>query len=582
MLMTSSHRQGFIVPRSALPIQLNETEALTLHSQIAALLKTQPDATALIFITHEGEQTLSTREFFENAARYAHALQQSGVRPGELVVLVLQHSLEVLYSFWGAIMLGAVPSIFPFLSEKLHPECYFDSVQKLIARSGVRAVITYADLKTPLEQILLGVEGLLPLLLVEELQPGGNSAEFLASISVQPDQTAFLQHSSGTTGLQKGVMLSHRAVINQLASYSAAIQLQPDDIICSWLPLYHDMGLIAGFILPMMQGIPLVLMSPFHWVRAPQILLQAIHKHAGTLCWLPNFAYNLMAQRIPDEQLAGIELSHVRAFINCSEPVRYESHQVFYQRYAPYGLRETALTTCYAMAENTFAVTQSQLDRPLVVEKVDRQAFQEDGKAILSNEESALAMVSCGTPIPNVEVQVVDEKGHLVAERTVGEIILRGDSMLSGYYELPDETQKALRGGWYFTGDLGYLAQGELFVSGRKKDLIIVGGKNIYPQDVEATVNEIEGVKAGRTVAFGVFNDKLGTEDVGVVAEIVDQSDETRGRIQREIRRRVVEALDINARFVHLVEPTWLIKTSSGKIARSANREKFMREIKLI
>ncbi len=551
----------------------------TLNQRIQYLLETQPDAKVLVFISQDDEQVFSTHEFFQQAAQYAHALRQIGVQPGDLVVLVLEHSLDVLFSFWGAIMMGAVPSIFPFLTEKLHPDRYFDSVQKLVARSGVRAVITYAALKEALDSALGDIDGLLPLLLAEELEPSDQAPEMA---DPNPDNTAFLQHSSGTTGLQKGVMLSHRAVMNQIECYSTAMQLRNDDVVCSWLPLYHDMGLIAGFIMPIVQGIPLVLMSPFHWVRAPHTLLHSIQRHQGTLCWLPNFAYNMMALRVRPNQLEGLDLRSMRAFVNCSEPVRADSHHVFYEKFAPHGLREAALTTCYAMAENTFAVTQSEVNEPVRVEHIDRTLFQEQRRAILSEDDSALAMVSCGVPIPGVEVRVVDDQGKPLPERHVGEIILRGNSMLSGYYQLPDVTIEAIRDGWYFTGDLGYLADGELYVSGRIKDLIIVGGKNIYPQDIEAIINEIEGVKRGRVVVFGVFNESLGTEDIGVVAELMENTDEARARIQREIRRRVVQTMDVNARFVHLVEQKWLIKTSSGKIARSANRDKFLVETGLM
>lgn len=558
------------------PIRLNDERVATLPLQARYLLDTQPNATALVFITPDKHEIITTSVFFEKAAQYAHALRTIGVKSGDLVVLVLPHSKDVLYSFWGAIMLGAIPSIFPFLTEKLHPDRYFESVQKLVTRSGVRAVITYAELKPALEQTLRGIENLLPLLLTEDLQPGGDPMEFLENPISSPDQTAFLQHSSGTTGLQKGVMLSHQAVINQIASYSTSIDLRIDDVVCSWLPLYHDMGLIAGFIMPIMQGIPLVLMSPFHWIRAPHILLHAIQQYSGTLCWLPNFAYNMMALRVRKQHLDGLDLSSMRAFINCSEPVRADSHDVFYERFAPHGLQHSTLTTCYAMAENTFAVTQSKIDAPLTVETVDRDAFQTEHQAILSNGYNVLKMVSCGPAIPNVEIMVVDESGHPLPERHIGEIILRSDCMLTGYYRLPEATAGAIRAGWYYTGDLGYIANGELFVSGRKKDLIIVGGKNIYPQDIEAIINEVPGIKAGRTVAFGVFNEKLGTEDIGVVAEKLDHADEN--SIQREIRQRIVQALDINVRYVHLVEQKWLIKTSSGKIARSANRDKFLLE----
>lgn len=553
----------------------------TLNVQIRRLLDYQPDATALVFITPEGEETISTAAFFQNAARYAHALRSAGVQRGDLVVLVLQHSTEVLYSFWGAIMLGAIPSIFPFLTEKLDPDRYFDSVQKLIRLEGVRAVITYPEIKPKLDELLHGIDGLLPLLLADDLIPTGNPDEFLMIPPSEADQTAFLQHSSGSTGLQKGVMLPHRSVIHQIASYSEAIQLNPNDVICSWLPLYHDMGLIAGFIMPIIQGIPLVLMSPFHWIRSPHILLNVLHQYKGTLCWLPNFAYNFLATRVRDAAIPNLDLGHMRAFVNCSEPVRAESHEAFLNRFRHYGVTEGMLTVSYAMAENTFAVTQTTINQMARVDKIDRQHLIETQRALPSAQDGAMLMVSCGIPISGVEVKVVSYDGQDLPERHVGEIALRGTSMLSGYYHQPEITAQVIRDGWYYTGDMGYIADGEVYITGRQKDLIIVGGKNIYPQDIEMIVSEIDGVKDGRTVAFGIFNEKLGTEDIVVIAEVTDADEEKRVAIQREARQRIVQATDVNARTVYLVEPMWLLKTSSGKIARTANKEKFMQEVGL-
>src|SRR5690606_33443460 len=224
---------------------------------------------------------------------------------------------------------------------------------------------------------------------------------------------------------QKGVMLSHGSVLNQIAAYSAAVRLSPDDVIVSWLPLYHDMGLITGFVLPIVQGIPPALMSRFHWVAVPQILLRAIQEYRGTICWLHNFAYSFLATRVRRYALDGLDLSCLRALIKCSEPVRHESHVAFVERYRPYGLDERALHTCYAMAENTFAVTQSDLDRPLTLDVIDRAALLEQGRAIPATDDAAtVTMVSCGVPIPNTEIRVVDAQRQDLSERHIGEIAL--------------------------------------------------------------------------------------------------------------------------------------------------------------
>jgi acyl-CoA synthetase (AMP-forming)/AMP-acid ligase II len=342
------------------------------------------------------------------------------------------------------------------------------------------------------------------------------------------------------------------------------------------------MGLIAGFVMPIVFGIPLVLISPFHWVRDPKILLWAIHRHKGTLSWLPNFAYNHCVRSIRARDLQGLDLGTWRAAINCSEPVRYDSHHLFLERFTPYGFRSSSLATCYAMAENTFAVSQSLPDRPPHIDWVHLKILHEERQAISvkPNDPGASPVVSCGIPIQGTKVAVVDGFGQPVPERHVGEIIIRGDSMLSEYYRRPDLTSQAMHHGWYFTGDMGYLADGQLFFTGRKKDLIVVGGKNIYPQDLEAIANQVPGIYLGRAVAFGLFDERLGSEGIIMVCELNGSDRHDLLQVERELRQQIVRQMDVALADLCLVERHWLIKTSSGKIARSANRDKYLRTFK--
>jgi acyl-CoA synthetase (AMP-forming)/AMP-acid ligase II len=376
--------------------------------------------------------------------------------------------------------------------------------------------------------------------------------------------------------LQKGVALSHRAIFNQVNSYARALRLDTQDGVVSWLPLYHDMGLIAGFLLPILSGIPLTLMSPFDWVRAPARLLQAASQQRATLTWLPNFAYNFLAQKVRLPELEGMDLSCLRSVINCSEPVNWKSHQMFLERYQPYGLRPAALATCYAMAENVFAVTQAGIDQPVNIDRIDAARLAQAQVAMPSNDPQALPMLSCGKPVDGTRLRVLGADGELLPERSIGEIAIQSDCMLTGYFNRPDLTRQAFLDGWYLTGDLGYLADGELYVTGRKKDLIIVGGKNIYPQDLERLAGEVPGVYPGRVAAFGIFNERLGTEEAALVAETELEGELQRQRIGDEIRQAVTRGSDIALRLVLVVERNWLLKTSSGKISRAANREKFL------
>jgi acyl-CoA synthetase (AMP-forming)/AMP-acid ligase II len=376
------------------------------------------------------------------------------------------------------------------------------------------------------------------------------------------------------------VALSHQAVLNQVECYAEVIGMTEADTVVSWLPLYHDMGLIAGFIMPILLRATLVLMSPFEWVRAPWRLLRAASDYRGTLTWLPNFAYNFCAAKIPGRELEGVDLSSLRAVINCSEPMRLSSHEAFRDRFASYGLRPESLATCYAMAENVFAVSQGGIDAPIAVDRIDARSLVVDRVARPSQGDGdVIPMLSAGRPVPNTQVRILDDERRDLPERHIGEIAIQSDCMLTGYFNRDDLTAKAFHEGWYLTGDLGYLAGGEVYITGRKKDLIIVGGKNIYPQDIEELAGQARGVHPGRVVAFGVFNDQAGTEDVVVVAETDTEEEAARREIANEIRERVTRGSDVALRYVKVVGPRWLLKTSSGKIARSSNREQYLSEI---
>jgi acyl-CoA synthetase (AMP-forming)/AMP-acid ligase II len=307
------------------------------------------------------------------------------------------------------------------------------------------------------------------------------------------------------------------------------------------------------------------------------MLLHAINDYHGTLCWLPNFAYNHSARRIRKRDSADLSLKSLRAFINCSEPVRHESHQQFLDRFAKTGITAEQLAVSYAMAENTFAVTQTPIGQPPRLDIVDRDALENEQQAAPCPAERVTAQVnvSCGPPIDGVEVCVLDASQAILPERAVGELALRSNFMLSGYYKRPDLNANTWHDGWYLTGDMGYIADGEIYIVGRKKDLIINAGKNVYPQDLEAIANTVPGVYPGRVVAFGVPDEREGTELIAIVAESTAESEESRQEIAKAIRQRIAQQSTVTVSYVQITAPQWLIKTSSGKIARRANRQKW-------
>lgn len=530
---------------------------------------------------HADDLPVTLDQLLRGSQAFARTYAREGIQPGEVIVLILQHGEDLLYAFWGAILHGAIPSIMPFLTEKLSPERYRADLASLMSVTKPAAIVTYPEFEEEVRSALREGDSVRSVIVTDRIEPQTDlDFDSLGGLQRKPEDVVLLQHSSGTTGLQKGVALSHRSVFNQLNAYSRSLDLSDDDVVASWLPLYHDMGLIAGFIMPILSGIPLVLMSPFDWVRAPYKLMQAISKYRGTLTWLPNFAYNFCAQKIRDRHLEGVDLSSVRAVINCSEPVRWESHRAFYERFKGYGLKWEALHTSYAMAENVFGVTQSRLGSEPVVDEIDREAFMSErvARSPLDGHPS-MKMMSSGRPLENVRIRILDEHGRDVPERVIGEVALQSDCMLTGYYNRDDLTRKAFLDGWYLTGDFGYVADGEVYVSGRKKDMIIVGGRNVYPQDLEALTYEVPGVHGGRSVAFGIFDEAHGTEEVVIIAEVDSEDPAEQQKVADAIRLHVTKNSAIALRHVKVVDPKWIIKTSSGKTARAANREKFLKEL---
>ena len=518
------------------------------HPNISQILSNAyqryPEKTALtLLFSNHPEQEISYQQLVEWSTYFARTLQAKGIQPGEVVIIILKHSQELVMAFFGSMLSGAVPSIMPFLTEKLLPDHYRSALEALFEITKPAVIVTYQDFLPEVQAASLGAS-IREIIISEEIFDEKNDHADPQTVDIdfstlngtycQPEEIALLQHSSGTTGLQKGVALSHQAVFNQLESYKKALNYSRQDIVASWLPLYHDMGLIAGFLMPILVGASLVLMSPFDWVRAPYRLIQAISRYRGTFCWLPNFAYNFCAQKIRDRDLEGIDLSCIKAFINCSEPLYWRSHTCF-MNVSQVWFTPGALATCYAMAENVFAVTQGGIQSPVILDTIDRQLMiekqvahpvqefqnQDDALRRPGEEENlnSLTMLSAGQPIEGTIISIRDDNGKPVKERVIGEIAIQSHCMLTGYFHRPDLTSQAFADGWYLTGDLGYYANHELFITGRKKDLIIVGGKNIYPQDLERLAGEVDGIYPGRVVAFGVFNEAGGTEDVVILAE---------------------------------------------------------------
>jgi fatty-acyl-CoA synthase len=517
--------------------------------------------------------------FLERAWAQAEFFQSQGLRQGETVILVMPQGIALMSAFAGAMLLGAIPAILAYPSFKVEPSKYRAGLRGV--SENLRARLVVVDQQFPpdlLTYISVGENRVVPASGKEH-----PSAHFERNCKTDSKQVAFIQHSAGTTGLQKGVALSHEAVLRQLSHLVPALALRPEDSIYSWLPLYHDMGLITCFILPMVCHVPVVMQSPTEWVMQPATMLQLISQYRCSLAWIPNFTLQFLARRVPAEKRLALDLSSLRALINCSEPVRASSMDEFTNAFANCSLRDGVLQSSYAMAETVFAITQSDLANVRGPSRlwIDGAAFTQQHRAVAvaPGTLGGICHVSSGKCLPGSEVRIVGESGNILDAGTAGEILIRSDSLLTGYYNRPDLTEKALRDGWYSSGDLGFLLDGELYVVGRKKDLIIVAGKNIYPQDVEEIVCRHPAIYDGRVVAMGIYNGALGTEDVVAVAELRDPENATEAAaISQSVRSAVTSELGISVRAVYIKPPRWIVKSTAGKPARSATREKLLAE----
>lgn len=512
------------------------------------------------------------------AEQYASCLVEREVRRGDVCSIILHHNSQLYPLYLAVCAVGAIPAILAYPNPRLHPDKFRQGIEGMSRRSGLDWILTERELQPVLEPLVTGsgstIRGLhFPL----EWQAHRKASQLLEELRPQliPTDPLLLQHSSGTTGLQKPVLLSHNAVLEHVKRYAEAISLTNSDRIVSWLPLYHDMGLIAAFHLPLIFGIPSVQIDPFQWVMAPSLLLEAITQERATVMWLPNFAFNMMAFKVRDEDLHGVDLSSLRLIVNCSEPVRYESHENFLRRFQSYGLRPTAFSACYAMAETTFAVTQTTVGVAPAVVAVDRTSLARGRVEPVADGVLARICVSSGKPIEGCEVRIVDENRFDVAPGSVGEIAITSAAMFSGYRNYPEKTAEVLCDGWYYSGDYGFQQDGELFVIGRKKDIIIVAGNNVYPEDVEDAVGAVQGVIPGRVVAIGEENPELGSEHVAVIAETSITSLPDRKALRLGIvKAGMASGITIGA--VYLVPPRWLIKSSAGKPSRKGSREKLV------
>jgi fatty-acyl-CoA synthase len=396
--------------------------------------------------------------------------------------------------------------------------------------------------------------------------------------SIDPDDPAFFQYTSGTTNLPKGVVLTHRALLSNAHGIGRGLDLGPTDMGVSWLPLFHDMGLIGGMISAIYNRACLVSMMPEAFVMNPASWLKNVTRYRGTVVVAPNFAYHLCANRIGEEDLAELDLSTLKVALNGAEPIDLKTMEIFERKFAPAGLGDNVNFPVYGMAENCLAATFPRLGRRFEVEPIDRARLETEGRAVDADAQDPFPFqaVSVGAPLAGQEIVIAGRNGSPAREREVGEILIKSPSLMRGYYHNPEETAKVIKDGWLHTGDLGFVCKQRLFITGRAKEMIIKRGRNYYPYDIERAASEVKGVRKGCLAAFAIPNRETGTEDLVLVCETRETEEQRKQQIEKAVASEVLGAVGAKPDQVLLVPPRSIPKTSSGKLQRLLCRQRYM------
>jgi 1-acyl-sn-glycerol-3-phosphate acyltransferase len=534
-----------------------------------------PSRTHVLLYEDDTPTPLTYGELLLAGREVASGLLRGGVAGGDRVAIMLPTGIDYLASFFGALLAGAVPvPIYP----PARPSQIEDHLRRhagILSNAGVAVLIAPSDAQPVARLLRMHVESLRAIPTVAELRAAATPP---GRPPVRSDDIAYLQYTSGSTGQPKGVVLSHANVLANIRAMGTALRVTPEDVFVSWLPLYHDMGLIGAWLGSLYYGTPLVLMSPLRFLARPERWLKAIHQHRATLSGGPNFAYELLLRMVRDKALEGLDLSSWRVAFNGAEPVQPETLERFVERFAPHGFRRTALMPVYGLAENGVGLAFPPLERGPWIDRVQRAALTEHARAVEASESdpNALRIPACGLALPGHELRIANDAGVELGEREEGRIQFRGPSSTRGYYRNPEATRGLLLGAgretWLDSGDIGYLARGEVFITGRHKDIIIRAGRNIYPHELEEAIGAIDGIRKGSVAVFGTRDAATGTEKLVAIAETRFRDPGQLEGLRQAVGTAAVDLLGMPLDDVVLAKPHTVPKTSSGKIRRAASR----------
>jgi 1-acyl-sn-glycerol-3-phosphate acyltransferase len=521
------------------------------------------------------EESLTYGGLLEAAECVAAALRAHDLAPGEAASIMLPTGRHFFVSFYGVLLAGGVPvPIYP-PPRMTQIEEHLRRQVGILANAQARVLITVPEAQSLGRLLKSQLPELRHVLSAEGLAEGRERAHLVPGAG----DLALLQYTSGSTGNPKGVMLTHANLLANVRAMGAATQADSSDVFVSWLPLYHDMGLIGAWLGSLYHGCPLVAMSPLAFIARPQRWLQALHRHRGTLSAAPNFAYELCASRVDESELEGLDLSAWRIAFNGAEPVSPDTLERFTARFARYGFCREAMTPVYGLAECSVGLAFPPLGRGPRIHRVQRDAFLHHGRAVPAapGDPQALRFVACGRPLPGHEIRIVDPAGRELGEREEGRLEFCGPSATAGYYRDPGATAQLRRGAWLDSGDYAYLHEGEVYITGRAKDLIIRAGRNIYPYELEEAVGALPGVRKGAVAVFASTDRRNGSERLVVLAETRVRTAAQREALCARIRAVASDLVQVPPDDVVLAPPRTVLRTSSGKIRRAACRELYER-----
>jgi fatty-acyl-CoA synthase len=516
----------------------------------------------------------SFAEVNNETRRIGACLRALGLSKGDRLALVLSSPENFVLSFLGAVSAGVmpVPMYPPLALGRL--DNYMDRAAGILRVSGASALLTTADLVPVLNPVLSRVSTLKNIIDIGSLRR--MDATPIEDIATNPDEPCFLQFTSGSTSAPRGVVVTHRNLMANSRCIMESIEINPDlDRCVSWLPLYHDMGLIGFVIVTLVAQMPVVFIPTIAFVKHPGVWMETVHKYRGTITFGPNFAFDLAAKRAARNGKK-LDLSCLRVLGCGAEPINPRTMESFLAAFTPLGLKENALMPCYGMAEATLAMAFDHLHRPVRKLVIDRHAYESKNIARPIKHQKALdpknrfELVSCGRTFPDHEIKILDEEGNALPDGRVGEIVFKGPSVTPGYFQNPEASRQLLQGGWLHTGDLGFIMNGDLYISGRQKDLVIINGKNYPPQAIEWVVEEIACIRKGSVVAFSVEGDS--TEKLIIIAETTMTDNVA---LAQAVSEQVRSAFGLSVEKVVLVARGSIPKTSSGKLQRRRTKALF-------